>query len=64
MWDSRSAFLELVSEIKENISFELPLYDASKGTVLDLAVVVGGSVGFAVAKQVIKAIHTRMPSLC
>ena len=35
---SSSALLELVPEIKkENLDFELPLYDSSKGAVVDLA---------------------------
>lgn len=51
-----SALLELVPETKkENLEFELPLYDSSKGLVLDLAVVGGGPAGLAVAQQVSEA---------
>ncbi|KAH9608194.1 hypothetical protein KSS87_015779 [Heliosperma pusillum] len=50
---SSSTLLELVPETKkENLDFELPLYDASKGMVLDLAIVGGGPAGLAVAQQV------------
>ncbi|EXC00005.1 Lycopene beta cyclase [Morus notabilis] len=50
---SSSALLELVPETKkENLDFELPLYDPSKGLVVDLAVVGGGPAGLAVAQQV------------
>ncbi|WJX83643.1 Lycopene beta cyclase, chloroplastic [Trifolium repens] len=53
---SSSALLELVPEFKkENLDFELPLYDSSKGTVVDLAVVGGGPAGLAVAQQVSEA---------
>lgn len=48
-----SALLELVPETKkENLDFELPLYDPSKGLVVDLAIVGGGPAGLAVAQQV------------
>lgn len=51
-----SALLELVPETKkENLDFELPLYDPSKGLVVDLAVVGGGPAGLAVAQQVSEA---------
>ncbi|KAL2903440.1 Lycopene beta cyclase chloroplastic/chromoplastic [Bienertia sinuspersici] len=51
-----SALLELVPENKkENLEFELPLYDPSKGLVVDLAVVGGGPAGLAVAQQVSEA---------
>ncbi|XP_027349790.1 lycopene beta cyclase, chloroplastic [Abrus precatorius] len=51
-----SALLELVPEVKkENLDFELPLYDSSKGAVVDLAVVGGGPAGLAVAQQVSEA---------
>ncbi|OIW03180.1 hypothetical protein TanjilG_11817 [Lupinus angustifolius] len=50
---SSNALLELVPEIKkENLDFELPLYDSSKGALVDLAVVGGGPAGLAVAQQV------------
>nr|AMW89370.1 lycopene beta-cyclase [Strelitzia reginae] len=53
---SSSALLELVPETKkENLEFDLPLYDPSKGLTLDLAVVGGGPAGLAVAQQVCKA---------
>ncbi|KAI4386551.1 hypothetical protein MLD38_004478 [Melastoma candidum] len=53
---SSSGLLELVPETKkENLDFELPLYDASKGVVVDLAVVGGGPAGLAVAQQVSEA---------
>ncbi|KAJ7976663.1 Lycopene beta-cyclase [Quillaja saponaria] len=53
---SSSALLELVPETKrENLDFELPLYDPSKGLVVDLAVVGGGPAGLAVAQQVSEA---------
>ncbi|KAJ1404196.1 Lycopene cyclase, beta/epsilon [Sesbania bispinosa] len=53
---SSSALLELVPEFKkENLDFELPLYDSSKGAVVDLAVVGGGPAGLAVAQQVSEA---------
>lgn len=53
---SSSALLELVPETKkENLEFELPLYDPSKGLVVDLAVVGGGPAGLAVAQQVSEA---------
>lgn len=52
----KSALLELVPETKrENLDFELPLYDPSKGLVVDLAVVGGGPAGLAVAQQVSEA---------
>lgn len=51
-----SALLELVPETKkENLDFELPLYDPSKNIVVDLAVVGGGPAGLAVAQQVSEA---------
>ncbi|XP_022153903.1 lycopene beta cyclase, chloroplastic/chromoplastic [Momordica charantia] len=51
-----SALLELVPETKkENLEFELPMYDPSKGLVVDLAVVGGGPAGLAVAQQVSEA---------
>ncbi|KAK4485497.1 hypothetical protein RD792_008156 [Penstemon davidsonii] len=51
-----SALLELVPETKkENLDFELPLYDPSKSLVVDLAVVGGGPAGLAVAQQVSEA---------
>ncbi|GKV41708.1 hypothetical protein SLEP1_g49206 [Rubroshorea leprosula] len=50
---SSSTLLELVPETKkENLDFELPVYDPSKGLVVDLAVVGGGPAGLAVAQQV------------
>ncbi|KAK4838475.1 hypothetical protein QYF36_014017 [Acer negundo] len=53
---SRSALLELVPETKkENLEFELPMYDPTKGIVVDLAVVGGGPAGLAVAQQVSEA---------
>ncbi|XP_010273228.1 PREDICTED: lycopene beta cyclase, chloroplastic/chromoplastic [Nelumbo nucifera] len=53
---SNSALLELVPETKkENLEFELPMYDPSKGVVVDLAVVGGGPAGLAVAQQVSEA---------
>ncbi|GAV81497.1 Lycopene_cycl domain-containing protein [Cephalotus follicularis] len=53
---SSSALLELVPESKkENLEFELPMYDPSKGLVVDLAVVGGGPAGLAVAQQVSEA---------
>ncbi|KAG5609532.1 hypothetical protein H5410_020813 [Solanum commersonii] len=53
---SSSALLELVPETKkENLDFELPMYDPSKGVVVDLAVVGGGPAGLAVAQQVSEA---------
>lgn len=53
---SSSALLELVPETKkDNLDFELPMYDPSKGLVLDLAVVGGGPAGLAVAQQVSEA---------
>nr|QBC36219.1 lycopene beta-cyclase variant 3 [Petunia x hybrida] len=51
-----STLLELVPETKkENLDFELPMYDPSKGVVVDLAVVGGGPAGLAVAQQVSEA---------
>uniref|UniRef100_A0A1D1XRG5 lycopene beta-cyclase n=2 Tax=Anthurium amnicola TaxID=1678845 RepID=A0A1D1XRG5_9ARAE len=48
-----SALLELVPETKkENLDFDLPMYDPSKGLTVDLAVVGGGPAGLAVAQQV------------
>ncbi len=53
---SSSTLLELVPETKiENLEFDLPLYDPSKGLVVDLAVVGGGPAGLAVAQQVSEA---------
>ncbi|XP_009793443.1 lycopene beta cyclase, chloroplastic-like [Nicotiana tabacum] len=53
---SSSTLLELVPETKkENLDFELPMYDPSKGLVVDLAVVGGGPAGLAVAQQVSEA---------
>ncbi|KAG6671167.1 hypothetical protein I3843_Q011300 [Carya illinoinensis] len=53
---SACALLELVPETKkENLNFELPMYDPSKGLVVDLAVVGGGPAGLAVAQQVSEA---------
>ncbi|XP_051148320.1 lycopene beta cyclase, chloroplastic/chromoplastic [Andrographis paniculata] len=53
---SSSALLELVPETKkENLEFELPLYDPLKSLVVDLAVVGGGPAGLAVAQQVSEA---------
>ncbi|KAK9125094.1 hypothetical protein Scep_013940 [Stephania cephalantha] len=53
---SSSALLELVPEIKkESLEFELPMFDAAKGRVVDLAVVGGGPAGLAVAQQVSEA---------
>ncbi|CAA0837424.1 Lycopene beta cyclase- chloroplastic [Striga hermonthica] len=53
---SSSALLELVPETKkENLEFELPIYDPSKSPVVDLAVVGGGPAGLAVAQQVSEA---------
>lgn len=50
---SSSALLELVPETKkESLEFELPMYDPSKGLVVDLAVVGSGPAGLAVAQQV------------
>ncbi|XP_065856554.1 lycopene beta cyclase, chloroplastic/chromoplastic [Euphorbia lathyris] len=53
---SSSALLELVPETKkENLEFELPMYNPTKGVVVDLAVVGGGPAGLAVAQQVSEA---------
>lgn len=53
---SSSALLDLVPETKkENLDFELPMYDHSKSQVVDLAVVGGGPAGLAVAQQVSEA---------
>ncbi|XP_052172517.1 lycopene beta cyclase, chloroplastic [Diospyros lotus] len=53
---SSAALLELVPATKkENLDFELPLYDPSKDLVVDLAVVGGGPAGLAVAQQVSEA---------
>nr|QSQ68576.1 chloroplastic lycopene beta cyclase [Puya raimondii] len=55
-WAGSSALLELVPEIKkENLDFDLPLYDPSKRVVMDLAVVGSGPAGLAVAQQVSEA---------
>ncbi|GFP80862.1 lycopene beta cyclase chloroplastic [Phtheirospermum japonicum] len=51
-----TALLELVPETKkENLEFDLPMYDPSQGLVVDLAVVGGGPAGLAVAQQVSEA---------
>ncbi|MQL83686.1 hypothetical protein Taro_016189 [Colocasia esculenta] len=48
-----SGLLELVPETKkENLDFDLLMYDPSKGATVDLAVVGGGPAGLAVAQQV------------
>uniref|UniRef100_A0A2P2MEW2 lycopene beta-cyclase n=1 Tax=Rhizophora mucronata TaxID=61149 RepID=A0A2P2MEW2_RHIMU len=53
---SNIALLELVPETKkENLELDLPMYDPSKGLVVDLAVVGGGPAGLAVAQQVSEA---------
>ncbi|KAF8086250.1 hypothetical protein N665_0630s0001 [Sinapis alba] len=53
---SSSALLDLVPETKkENLDFELPLYDPSLNKVVDLAIVGGGPAGLAVAQQVSEA---------
>ncbi|KAM3288684.1 lycopene beta cyclase, chloroplastic [Capsicum chacoense] len=53
---SSSTLLDLVPETKkENLDFELPMYDPLKGVVVDLAVVGGGPAGLAVAQQVSEA---------
>lgn len=53
---STATLLELVPETKkENLDFELPIFDPSKGLVVDLAVVGGGPAGLAVAQQVSEA---------
>lgn len=53
---SGNALLELVPETKkENLEFDIPLYDPLKGLTLDLAVVGGGPAGLAVAQQVSEA---------
>nr|CAD70565.1 lycopene cyclase [Bixa orellana] len=53
---SSSALLELVPETKkENLDFELPMYDPSRGVVVDLVAVGGGPTGLAVAQQVSEA---------
>nr|ADW08476.1 lycopene beta-cyclase [Lilium lancifolium] len=51
-----SPLLDLVPETKkENLDFDLPLYDPSKGLTVDLAIVGGGPAGLAVAQQVSEA---------
>ncbi|KAJ4978652.1 hypothetical protein NE237_009432 [Protea cynaroides] len=51
-----NAIMELVPENKkENLEFELPMYDPSKDLVVDLAVVGGDPAGLAVAQQVSEA---------
>uniref|UniRef100_A0A7N0UC89 lycopene beta-cyclase n=1 Tax=Kalanchoe fedtschenkoi TaxID=63787 RepID=A0A7N0UC89_KALFE len=51
-----SGLLELVPETKkENLDFELPMFNSSKGQVVDLAVVGGGPAGLAIAQQVSEA---------
>ncbi|GER52534.1 lycopene beta-cyclase [Striga asiatica] len=53
---SSSALLELVPQTKkENLEFELPIYDPFKASMVDLAVVGGGPAGLAVAQQVSEA---------
>lgn len=53
---SSSSLLKLVPETRrENLEFELPVYNPSKGLVVDLAVVGGGPAGLAVAQQVSEA---------
>ncbi|KAL0744021.1 hypothetical protein Bca4012_085534 [Brassica carinata] len=53
---SSSALLDLVPETKkENLDFDLPLYDPSLNKVVDLAIVGGGPAGLAVAQQVSEA---------
>nr|NP_001303140.1 lycopene beta cyclase, chloroplastic [Brassica napus]ADH59741.1 lycopene beta-cyclase [Brassica napus] len=53
---SSSALLDLVPETKkENLDFDLPLYDTSLNKVVDLAIVGGGPAGLAVAQQVSEA---------
>lgn len=50
------ALLDLVPATKtENLDFELPMYDPSKGGVLDLVVVGSGPAGLAVAQRVSEA---------
>lgn len=51
-----SALLDLVPETKkENLDFDLPLYDTSLNKLVDLAIVGGGPAGLAVAQQVSEA---------
>ncbi|KAH0855024.1 hypothetical protein HID58_020388 [Brassica napus] len=51
-----SALLDLVPETKkENLDFDLPLYDTSLNKTVDLAIVGGGPAGLAVAQQVSEA---------
>ncbi|RAL48489.1 unnamed protein product [Cuscuta campestris] len=50
------ALLDLAPATKlENLDFELPMYDPSKGAVVDLAVVGSGPSGLAVAQRVSEA---------